>query len=75
MPDIKMAVGDRLETKFLLSGRVKVAGFDIEFHNPGPAPAPIFNNMVTTLPYDVGELTIAAYSSANFTSRSRSSSS
>ncbi|MEE8517740.1 MAG: hypothetical protein V3S98_01280 [Dehalococcoidia bacterium] len=61
MPDIKVAVGDRLETKFLLSGRVKIAGFDIDFHNPGPAPAPIFNDMVTTLPYDVGELTIANY--------------
>jgi 4,5-dihydroxyphthalate decarboxylase len=59
--NIKMAVGDRLETKFFLSGRVNVAGFDINFHNPGPVPAPIFNDMVTTMPYDVGELTIANY--------------
>ena len=61
MPELKMAVGDRLETKFLLSGRVAIDGFDIEMVNPGPAPAPIFSDMVTTLPYDVGELTIANF--------------
>ena len=61
MADIKMAVGDRLDTKFLLSGRVKIAGFDIAFHNPGRAPFPTFRDNVTTLPYDVGELTIVNY--------------
>ncbi|MCH8848884.1 MAG: ABC transporter substrate-binding protein [Chloroflexi bacterium] len=61
MPELKMAVGDRLETKFLLSGRVTIDGFDIEMVNPGPAPAPIFHDMVTSLPYDVGELTIANF--------------
>ena len=61
MPELKMAVGDRLETKFLLSGRVAIDGFDIEMVNPGQAPAPIFHDMVTTLPYDVGELTIANF--------------
>ena len=61
MPELKMAVGDRLETKFLLSGRVPIDGFDIEMVNPGPAPAPIFPDMVTSLPYDVGELTIANF--------------
>ncbi|MCI0888579.1 MAG: hypothetical protein J4N28_03045, partial [Chloroflexi bacterium] len=61
MPELKMAVGDRLETKFLLSGRVTIDGFDIDMVNPGPAPAPIFHDMVTSLPYDVGELTIANF--------------
>ena len=61
MPKLKIAVGDRLETKFLLSGRVLIDGFDVEMVNPGPAPAPIFPDMVTTLPYDVGELTIANF--------------
>lgn len=61
MPKLKIAVGDRLETKFLLSGRVPIDGFDVEMVNPGPAPAPIFPDMVTTLPYDVGELTIANF--------------
>lgn len=61
MASIRMAVGDRLETQHLLSGRVQVEGFDIDFHNPGPAPAPIFNDMVNSMPYDVGELTIANY--------------
>ena len=61
MSKLKIAVGDRLETKFLLSGRVAIDGFDVEMVNPGPAPAPIFPDMVTTLPYDVGELTIANF--------------
>ncbi|MCH8199746.1 MAG: ABC transporter substrate-binding protein [Chloroflexi bacterium] len=61
MPKLKIAVGDRLETKFLLSGRVAIDGFDVEMVNPGPAPAPIFHDMVTSLPYDVGELTIANF--------------
>ncbi len=61
MPELKMAISDRLETKFLLSGRVAIDGFDIEMVNPGPAPAPIFPDMVTSLPYDVGELTIANF--------------
>ena len=61
MADIKMAVGDRLDTKFLLSGQVKIAGFDIAFHNPGRAPFPTFRDNVTTLAYDVGELTIVNY--------------
>ena len=61
MPKLKIAVGDRLETKFLLSGRVAIDGFDVEMVNPGPAPAPIFPDMVTSLPYDVGELTIANF--------------
>jgi len=61
MADIKMAVGDRLETQHILSGRVKIAGFEVDLHNPGPAPAPTFNDNVTTLPYDVGELTIVNY--------------
>ena len=61
MPQLKIAVGDRLETKFLLSGRVAIDGFDTEMVNPGPAPAPIFPDMVTSLPYDVGELTIANF--------------
>ncbi len=61
MADIKMAAGDRLDTKFLLSGQVKIAGVDIAFHNPGRAPFPTFRDNVTTLPYDVGELTIVNY--------------
>ncbi len=58
---ITLAVGDRLETKFLLNARVKLPGFDVELVNPGPAPAPIFNDVVNKLSYDVAELTISNY--------------
>jgi 4,5-dihydroxyphthalate decarboxylase len=57
MADIKMAFGNRLETQHLLSGRVPIEGFEIDFTNPGPAPAPTFNDTVTKLAYDVSELT------------------
>ena len=58
---ITMAVGDRLETRLLLEGKVTINGFEVEMVNPGPAPAPIFPLMVTTRPYDIGELTITNY--------------
>ncbi|MEK9660013.1 MAG: ABC transporter substrate-binding protein [Chloroflexota bacterium] len=61
MAKLTMAVGTRLETKYLVQGRVKVEGFDVEVYSPGFAPAPIFPSMVTTRPYDVGELTITNF--------------
>ena len=61
MPPLKMAFGNRLETQHLLSGRVKIEGFEIDFTDPGPAPAPTFNDTVTKLAYDVSELTSANY--------------
>jgi 4,5-dihydroxyphthalate decarboxylase len=61
MADIKMAFGNRLETQHLLSGRVPIEGFEIDFTNPGPAPAPTFNDTVTKLAYDVSELTAANF--------------
>ena len=57
MADIKMAFGNRLETQHLLSGRVAIEGFEVDFTDPGPAPAPTFNDTVTKLAYDVSELT------------------
>jgi 4,5-dihydroxyphthalate decarboxylase len=61
MADFSMTVGNRLETQHLLSGRVKIKGFDVDFHNPGFAPAPTFNETVNKLTWDVAELTIANY--------------
>ena len=56
-----VAVGNRLITRHLLSGRVPVQWPDAEIVDAGPAPAPIFPAMVTTRPYDVGELTIGNF--------------
>ena len=58
---ISVAVGNRLETRYLLSGRVLIEGMDVELVDAGPAPAPIFPAMVTTRPYDVGELTVGNF--------------
>ncbi len=56
-----VAVGNRLETRHLLSGRARIEGVDVELVDAGPAPAPIFPAMVTTRPYDVGELTLGNF--------------
>ncbi len=56
-----VAVGNRLETRHLLSGRIVVDYPDVELVDAGPAPAPIFPAMVTTRPYDVGELTLGNF--------------
>lgn len=56
-----VAVGNRLITRHLLSGRVSIEWPGVEIVDAGPAPAPIFPAMVTTRPYDVGELTIGNY--------------
>lgn len=58
---VSVAVGNRLITRHLLSGRVPVRWPDAEIVDAGPAPAPIFPAMVTTRPYDVGELTIGNF--------------
>lgn len=58
---VSVAVGNRLITRHLLSGRVAVDYPDVELVDAGPAPAPIFPAMVTTRPYDVGELTIGNF--------------
>lgn len=58
---VSVAVGNRLITRHLLSGRVSVDFPDVELVDAGPAPAPIFPAMVTTRPYDVGELTIGNF--------------
>ena len=56
-----VAVGNRLITRHLLSGRVAIDWPGVEVIDAGPAPAPIFPAMVTTRPYDVGELTIGNF--------------
>lgn len=56
-----MAIGNRYDTKQFLTGASRVEGFDAEYVDAGPAPAPIFNAMVTTIPYDIGEQSIANY--------------
>ena len=58
---VSVAVGNRLITRHLLNGRVTVDWPDVELVDAGPAPAPIFPAMVTTRPYDVGELTIGNF--------------
>ena len=58
---VSVAVGNRLITRHLLSGRIAIDWPDVELVDAGPVPAPIFPAMVTTRPYDVGELTIGNF--------------
>ena len=58
---ISVAVGNRFGSDYLIDGSVKVKGVDVECVSAGPVPSPIFNAMVTAIPYDVGELAISHY--------------
>ena len=58
---ITVAVGNRFGSDYLIDGSIKVAGVDVECVSGGPVPSPIFNAMVTSVPYDVGELAISHY--------------
>lgn len=51
----------RYDTRFLLEGAVPVAGFELDFLPVGPAPWPLFRDMVTDLSYDIGEQALSHY--------------
>ena len=59
---LTMFASDRFASSYLISGKVLVEGFDIEFVKPGShGPGTIFNDMVRTQPYDICELPLANY--------------
>jgi 4,5-dihydroxyphthalate decarboxylase len=58
---LRLVTGRRYETKFLLDGTVKVRDFDVECIDAGPAPWPVFRDMVTTISYDIGEQAMSHY--------------
>lgn len=58
---LTLTTGKRYDTKFLLNGEVKVQEFDIDCHDAGPAPWPVFRDMVTTITYDIGEQAFSHY--------------
>ena len=58
---LRFTTGRRYDTKFLLDGRIKVKGFELEYHDAGPAPWPVFRDMVTTISYDIGEQAFSHY--------------
>ncbi len=51
----------RYDTRFLLEGAVPVEGFDLDFLPVGPAPFPLFRDMITELSYDIGEQALSHY--------------
>lgn len=61
MAALTLAVGNRFGSEYLVDGSLPITGVDVETISVGLAPAPIFNAMVTTIPYDVGELAFAHY--------------
>lgn len=58
---LRLVTGRRYETKFLLDSTVKIQGFDVECIDAGPAPWPVFRDMVTTISYDIGEQAMSHY--------------
>lgn len=62
MPDsLTVAVGNRFGSELLVNGSIRIEGVETDVTSAGPVPSPIFNAMVTTIPYDVGELAISHY--------------
>lgn len=62
MPEaLTFPTAGRYDTRFLLDGSVPVAGFDLDFLPVGPAPWPMFRDMVTDLSYDIGEQALSHY--------------
>jgi 4,5-dihydroxyphthalate decarboxylase len=58
---LTVAVGNRFGSELLVNGSIRIEGVETEVTSAGPVPSPIFNAMVTTIPYDVGELALAHY--------------
>lgn len=58
---LTFTTGRRYDTKFLLDGTVGIKGFDIVLHDAGIAPWAVFRDMVTTIPYDIGEQAFSHY--------------
>jgi 4,5-dihydroxyphthalate decarboxylase len=62
-PKLTFATRWRYDTKLLMKGTVRVAGFDVEYldyRGPGGMTG-FFREMVTDLPYDIGEQALAHY--------------
>lgn len=51
----------RYDTRFLLEGAVPVRGHEVAFLPVGPAPWPLFRDMLTELSYDIGEQALSHY--------------
>jgi len=58
---LTLATGRRHDTKFLLTGEVRVRDFEIDCIDAGPAPFPIFRDMVNDISYDIGEQAFSHY--------------
>lgn len=62
-PKLTFATRRRYDTTYLLDGTIRVKGYDIEYldyRGPGGLTT-FFREMVTTLPYDIGEQAFAHY--------------
>ena len=59
---LTMYTGDRYASSYLISGKIKVEGFDIEFVKPGAGGvAAIFNDMLARQTYDIVDLPLSNY--------------
>jgi len=54
-------IARRYDTRFLLDGSVEIEGGDVELHEIGGLPWPVFRDMITSIPHDVGEQAFAHY--------------
>ena len=58
---VSAALGDRYDTRYLIDGSQSVEGFTLEFADVGKHPWFGFREMVTNLPWDIGEQALSHY--------------
>ena len=60
-PRITLAASTHFELQFLIDGTVPIEGFEMEYPDGATAQPPFFSAIVSTSPYDIGELALSHY--------------
>jgi len=60
-PRLTAALGNRYDTRYLIDGAITVDGFPLDFVDSGKHPWISFREMITRLPWDIGEQAFSHY--------------
>lgn len=60
-PVLSASLGNRYDTRYLINGDLKLQNFVLQFPDAGEHPWISFNQMVTSLPWDIGEQAFSHY--------------
>lgn len=60
-PLLSASLGNRYDTRYLINGKITLPDFELEFPDAGEHPWISFNEMITNLPWDIGEQAFSHY--------------